>query len=308
MLVTGGCGFIGSHIVDKLIDARYEVAVVDNLSTGKIENIDVNKVSFYECDIVNEAFINVVRDFEPEYIIHQAAQASVPVSISNLLLDTDINIKGSINLIEAARRNKVKKIIFASTAAVYGEPHYLPIDEKHPINPQSPYGLSKYTVEQYLKLANSLYGIDYTILRYSNVYGPRQDATGEGGVVAIFAEKFARRETQTIFGDGEQTRDFIYVEEVADANIKALKNISEKVINISTGKSLSINDLYKKMAEITKSPQKPVYKSERAGDIRNSVLLNEKKQGQLLNSISYTIEQGLQKTLEDYLKYNELKF
>lgn len=294
-MVTGGCGFIGSHIVDKLIDENYQVGVVDNLLTGKLEHLSPI-VTFYKCDIVDRNFLKVVEDFQPEFIIHQAAQVSVPVSINNILLDADINIKGTSQVIDAARRNKVKKIVFASSAAVYGDPQYLPIDENHPINPKSPYGLSKYTAELYLQLARNLYGIDYTILRYSNVYGPRQDSQGEGGVVSIFINKLIRGECPTIFGDGEQTRDFVYVEDVAMANVNALKFGENGIFNISSGTQTSVNQLYSMLIESLSILKKPFYTESRLGDIKHSVLDNicALKNLSLQNT---PLNKGLEKTI-----------
>ncbi|WP_042381332.1 SDR family NAD(P)-dependent oxidoreductase, partial [Geobacillus kaustophilus] len=245
VFVTGGAGFIGSHIVDKLLEEGYEVAVFDNLSTGKLENLRDKTYTFYEGDITNkEQLYGAVADFQPHYIIHQAAQVSVTKSVENMEEDARINIMGSINVINAAKDYRVKKIVYASSAAVYGEPQYLPIDENHPINPQSPYGISKFAVELYLKVAHELYGIDYTILRYANVYGPRQDAKGEGGVVAIFTEKMANGDAPIIFGDGKQTRDFIYVTDVAEANVLAINRGDNKIINISNNSMTDINYLF----------------------------------------------------------------
>ncbi|WP_017726143.1 NAD-dependent epimerase/dehydratase family protein [Halalkalibacterium ligniniphilum] len=297
VLVTGGCGFIGSHIVDKLIEKGYEVGVVDNLSTGKLENITDKNVSFYDCDIVTHELQDVVADFDPAFIIHQAAQASVPVSINDILLDADVNIRGSINLIDAARKNNVEKIVFASSAAVYGEPKYLPIDENHPINPQSPYGLSKHTIEQYLKMANHLYDIDYTILRYSNVYGPRQDAKGEGGVVAIFADKLSRGENPIIYGDGKQTRDFVYVEDVAVANVAALHSGSKKVLNISCSTKITIKELLNKMTDLAETDIEAIYEKEREGDIRSSILENAETIKQLQWAPKTSIQLGLEQLM-----------
>ncbi len=303
VLVTGGCGFIGSHIVEKLLDMKYEVIVVDNLKTGKIENIDENKVEFYNCDIRSEVFERIVSKTKPEFIIHQAAQVSVTASIKNIVYDTDVNIMGSINVINVAKNNGVKKIVFASSAAVYGEPQYLPIDEIHPIIPLSPYGLSKYTIENYLKLAKECYGIDYTILRYSNVYGPRQDTKGEGGVVAIFTEQLAKNEECSIYGDGMQTRDFVFVKDVADANVKALENGDNSTLNISTSQRISINDLYSLIKEQHCRSISPSYIDGRLGDIKHSILSNKQARSELSWDVSYTLDQGIKETVN---YYNEL--
>ncbi|HWJ80110.1 MAG TPA: SDR family NAD(P)-dependent oxidoreductase [Niallia sp.] len=301
VLVTGGAGFIGSHIVDKLLEEGYKVAVVDNLSTGKIGNFQNDKVKFYEVDITDEvALIETVTEFQPKYIIHQAAQVSVAESVKDMLKDEQINIRGSLNVIEAARLNNVRKIVFASSAAVYGEPQYLPIDENHPINPMSPYGLSKYTVEKYLQLAHDLYDIDYTIFRYSNVYGPRQDAKGEGGVVAIFGDLLVEGKVPVIYGDGEQTRDFIYVEDVARANVKALLEGGHNVYNISSAYKTSVNELIYIFLEKMNIEIQPIYTEERNGDIKDSLLANKKAISSLNWMPTYKLNSGIDKVLDFY--------
>lgn len=302
-MVTGGCGFIGSHIVEKLLDNQYEVIVVDNLKTGKLENIDLTRVKFFRCDITSLDFNKVVSETIPDYIIHQAAQVSVPESINDIVYDTDVNIKGSINVINAAKDNGVKKIVFASSAAVYGEPQYLPIDIEHPINPLSPYGLAKYTVEKYLKIAKDCYGIDYSVLRYSNVYGPRQDAKGEGGVVAIFAERINQSKELVIYGDGKQTRDFIYVEDVANANVKALEKGSGHILNVSTSQRISVIDLFNLMKEYGGASIKPTHCEVRDGDIKHSVLCNKLTIDELDWKSSYSLNEGIKKTVEHYKSY-----
>lgn len=304
VLVTGGCGFIGSHVVDKLIEKRYEVVVVDNLTTGKLENININRVKFYNCDITTKEFEEVVSDSKPDFIIHQAAQVSVSESIRNVVVDAEVNIKGSLNVINAAKNNGVKKIVFASSAAVYGEPLYLPVDINHPINPLSPYGLSKYTVENYLALAKKFYGVDYTILRYSNVYGPRQDTQGEGGVVAVFCKQLTENNEVLVYGDGEQTRDFIYVEDVADANVSALELGNSLVLNVSTSERITINDLYYAIKEQSYSLIDPTYMNARNGDIKHSVLCNRLTKIALNWEVKYHLDKGLQRTIE-YYKLNK---
>ncbi|MEH7348647.1 NAD-dependent epimerase/dehydratase family protein [Gottfriedia acidiceleris] len=298
VLVTGGCGFIGSHIVEELINSNYEVVVIDNLSTGKIENIDTDKVEFFQCDILSEDFGKIVSQVNPTYIIHQAAQVSVAESVKNIGKDTAINIQGSVNVIEAAKSNNVKKIVFASSAAVYGEPNELPIPVEHQVSPQSPYGLSKLTVEKYLELAQTLYGIDYTILRYSNVYGPRQDAKGEGGVVAIFTDRANSNEAPFIYGDGEQTRDFIFVKDVAKANVASLTKANNKILNISTNTSISVNELFNVITEIAGVKLTPIYENERTGDIKHSRLDNQVASESLGLEFDTNLAIGIKATLE----------
>jgi UDP-glucose 4-epimerase len=303
VLVTGGCGFIGSHIVEELLEQNYEVIIVDNLKTGKLQNINTDKVKFFQCDIRSKDLENIVADTMPEYIIHQAAQVSVSESITNITNDSEINIIGTIKVIEAARKNRVKKIVFASSAAVYGEPQYLPIDIKHPCNPISPYGLSKYTVEEYLKMTKTLFGIDYTILRYSNVYGPRQNTNGEGGVVAVFCESFSNDKEVKIFGDGEQTRDFIFVKDVAKANIRALEMGDNQIFNISSSEMISINNIFLLIKEISCSFITPSYEKVREGDIKHSSLCNKLAEELLNWAPEYDLKIGLEKTV---MYYNNL--
>lgn len=277
VLVTGGAGFIGSHIVEDLLENNYEVAVIDNLSSGKLENIDLGRVKYYEGDIVNEEFVNkAIEEFGPQYIIHQAAQVSVVESVKNMVHDEQVNIKGSLNIINAARLYQVEKMVFASSAAVYGNPQYLPVDTAHNTAPMSPYGLSKLTVEKYLQIAKELYGLDYTILRYGNVYGPRQDAKGEGGVIAIFMDKVINDESVTIFGNGEQTRDFVYVKDVARANVLAMESKKgSKMLNIASGQAISILELCKVIQEVTNKELVIYHKDKRNGDIEHSALSNQ---------------------------------
>lgn len=303
VLVTGGAGFIGSHVVEKLIEKGYKVAVVDNLSTGKKNNIKGYEVELYHCDITDAIHLfQVVESFQPDYIIHLAAQVSVSESVKSITYDSMVNIQGSINVIEAARKYSVKRIVFSSTAAVYGNPEYLPIDISHKTNPTSPYGLSKYTVEKYLQLSHELYGLDYTILRYSNVYGPRQDSKGEGGVVAIFADKLSNQERPIIYGNGNQTRDFVYVEDVAEANVLSIKYKQNGIYNISTCERISVIDLLNAMHNVTNNTIKPIYKEKRKGDIKDSVLENKSALKNLFWYPKVSLEEGIKYTLEYYIK------
>lgn len=303
VLVTGGAGFIGSHVVEKLIEKGYKVAVVDNLSTGKKDNIKGCEVEFYHCDITDALHLfQVVETFQPDYIIHLAAQVSVTESVKNITYDSMVNIQGSVNVIEAAKKYNIKRIVFSSTAAVYGNPEYLPIDINHKTEPTSPYGLAKYTVEQYLKLAYELYELDYTILRYSNVYGPRQDSKGEGGVVAIFSDKLSNHERPIIYGDGNQTRDFVYVKDVAEANVLSLKNNRNGIYNVSTCERISINDLLNTMFEAINSPIKPIYKEERKGDIKHSILDNHQTRHFIGWFPNIFLKEGIKSTIEYYLQ------
>ena len=300
VLITGGCGFIGAHITNKLTANDYQVTIIDNLTSGKLSNIHHDLVTFYDISILDNKLREIILLEQPDYIIHLAAQVSVSHSINDVFLDENINIKGSLNVLEAAVQSKVKKIIYASSAAVYGKPKYLPIDTLHSINPVSPYGVSKYSVEKYIEMYGKLYGLDYTILRFANVFGPLQDADGEGGVISIFIDQLMQGNTPIIFGTGEQTRDFIYVEDVAEANIKALYTGSSEVLNISTGAEVSLNNLYKMMSNVTRSELRPIYEDARAGDIERSSLCNERTKRVLSWQPIYGLEDGLRETYRFY--------
>lgn len=296
ILITGGAGFIGSHIVDELINNSYNVIVADNLSTGRIENIN-NSAIFYNIDIKDKTRLETLFiNNKIKYIIHLAAQASVGYSMKYPICDANENIISSLNLIELAKKYNIKKLIVSSTAAVYGEPQYLPIDENHNANPSSYYGLSKLTMEKYIELSN----IDYIIFRFSNVYGPRQIPEGEAGVVSIFMDYFINNNEINIFGDGNQTRDFIYVKDIAKILFLCIKNdnMTKEIINISSNVSISINELYEKLKHITKKDLKVNYLEERKGDIKHSLLNNSK----LLNYIDIkltNINAGLEKTIKE---------
>ncbi|MBN2327338.1 MAG: NAD-dependent epimerase/dehydratase family protein [Candidatus Omnitrophica bacterium] len=277
-LVTGGAGFIGSHIVDQLLGAGHHVTVVDDLSSGKKENLPENAV-LYEQDICHD--LNEIFEKErPQVVFHEAAQVSVSVSVREPELDAQLNIMGSINVLEHCRRHGVQKVIYAASGAAYGEPESLPLREDGPAHPISPYGISKFTVEQYLYGYQRQFGIQFAALRYANVYGPRQDPHGEAGVMAIFCERMLKNEQCVIFGDGEQTRDFVYVEDVARANL-AVMNASidasvHPIFNVSTQVQTDVNTIYDLVAKHTGCLMPKQYAGERPGDVRDSCLANEK--------------------------------
>ena len=298
--MTGGAGFIGSHIVDRLVLEKFKVIVVDNFSSGKRENLNqLAKVN--QCDITNSIKLDSIFEVvKPEVVIHHAAQISVQNSLNYPNNDANVNVIGTLNVLQKCVKHSVKKIIYASSAAVYGDPKYLPVDEEHPLNPLSPYGISKHTPEHYISMFNELYGLDYTILRYANVYGPRQDAEGEGGVVSIFVDRILQQKPISIFGDGCQTRDFIYVEDIAEANLLAIKNGSREVINISTNSQTSVNELLKVLSVINSTFIEPDYQLIRLGDIRHSYLDNNKAQNKLSWQPRYTLFEGLDRTLRYY--------
>jgi len=301
VIITGGAGFIGSHIADLLIKEGHEVCIIDNLVHGKKEFINP-KAKFYELDIRDEKIAEVFEQEKPDILIHEAAQIKVGNSVNDPMYDASVNILGTLNLLEACRKAKVKKVIYPSTAAAFGEPVYLPIDEDHPLNMMSGYGVSKHTVEHYLKVYNGLYGIDYVILRYANVFGPRQDSTGEGGVVSIFAERMINNETTYIYGDGEQTRDFVYVKDVARANLMAMECSINGIFNVCTNEKITVNYLFSLYNELLEKNLKPVFTSEREGDIRHSYMSYDKIQKEMGWTPKFTFIEGLKEVIEFYKK------
>lgn len=300
--MTGGAGFIGSHIVDYLIKNKYKVVVVDNLSTGKEENINDLAV-FYKVDITDfKGLENVFNVERPDYVMHHAAQISIQNSITNPILDADTNIIGTVNLLRCCVEFNAKKIIYASSAAVYGNPLYLGIDEDHSLKPLSFYGISKLTPENYIKVFCDLYDLKYSILRYSNVYGIRQDPKGEGGVVSIFVDKLLNKQQPLIFGDGLQTRDFVYVEDIALANLASMHSGDGETINISVNKPTSLIELLKIMNEFCGTNIKPIYTEARPGDIKTSYLDNRKARKILSWKPIYSLQEGIRLTMEFYRK------
>lgn len=299
VLVTGGAGFIGSHIVDSLIENGYEVCVVDNLSRGNRKNVN-SRAGFYEKDIRDNDLIHIFKDEKPDFVIHEAAQIYVSDSVKNPIEDAEINVTGSINVLEACRQTGIKKILYPASTAIFGEPQYLPVDEDHPLDMISPYGVSKHTVEHYLGVYNKLYGIEYNVLRYSNVYGPRQDSSGEGGVVAIFCDALTHGKSPFIFGDGNQTRDFVYVKDVVNANLMALKSSLSGIYNVCTNTEISVNALFDCIRNIINPDIKPIYKDKRPGDIENSCMTYDKIKKDMNWSPKYTLQEGIKETVEYY--------
>jgi UDP-glucose 4-epimerase len=299
VLVTGGAGFIGSHVVDTYIKNGYQVAIVDDLSTGRKSNLN-QEASFYQMDIRSPVIESVFEKERPDYINHHAAQMDVRRSVVDPLFDADVNIRGSLNLMENARKFGIKRFVYISTGgAVYGEPVYLPCDEDHPINPICPYGASKHTVEHYLYMWMTNYGLPYTVLRYPNVYGPRQDPHGEAGVVAIFTGQMLSDKQVVINGDGEQERDFVYVGDCARANLLALENEgSNGIFNIGSEKGTTVNEIFNGLAEIMEYTKEPEYGPAKLGETRR-IYLEAKKAREFLGwSPEVALEEGLQKTVE----------
>jgi len=299
VLVTGGAGFIGSHIVDALAERGHDVAVLDNLTTGR-KGFVREDAELYVGDVNGDELRQAIGRFKPEIVIHHAAQIDVQASLKRPVFDAEVNILGTIRLLEACRDYGVAKIVYASSAAVYGMPEKLPIDETHGIRPMSFYGISKYVPEHYIQTFGELYGLDYTVLRYANVFGERQDPRGEGGVVSIFADRLLRGETPVIFGDGEQTRDFVYVKDVAAANVAALDRGGKGVYNVSRNERTSVNELLRVMCELSGAPFAPEYRDARSGDIAHSRLDNARARRDLDWSPETPLREGLRATLDFY--------
>ncbi len=286
VLITGGAGFIGSHISDRLVESGFGVVILDDLSSGNLNNLkcDSSKIKFYQSKITDTSIEEIFAKEKPDYCIHLAAQTSVNHAMGAPLNDADINIIGSVNIFSLCKKYNVKKVIMASTAAVYGEPKYLPVDENHDVTPMSFYGLSKLTMENYVKLFN----VPYIIFRFSNVYGPRQKSSHESGVIKIFHDRMIAKEEISIYGDGEQVRDFVYVDDIAQVTLRAIKSeVCNEIVNFSSNTGVTINELFNMMKEIYNYPYLPQYKEKRIGDIKDSILSN-KKAKELFGSIECT--------------------
>ena len=300
VLITGGSGFIGSHVVDKFIANNYEVVVVDNLVTGNYKNIDGKKLTFVNEDIRNiKKLEEIFVSNKISHVIHMAAQVSVSASVENIKYDAEENIIALINILELSKKYGIKKVLFSSTAAVYGIPEEVPSKENNKTNPLSPYGLSKLVGEEYLKMYSKLFGVNYVILRYANVYGPRQSAHGEAGVVSIFNDKIKEKSDIFIEGDGNQTRDFVYVKDVANANyLCTVEDVKNEILNVSTNTEISIVNLFNTMKKYSGYEKEALHKEERIGDIKHSKLDNSKLK--LLTSWEpkFDLENGLKEYLQ----------
>ncbi len=299
ILVTGGAGFVASHVAERFIGLGHEVVIVDNLSTGRRENVP-DEARFVELDLTSPDLARLIDDVRPDVIDHHAAHADVHQSMDDPSHDAVVNVVGTLSLIHAAAKAKVKKFIFASTGgAIYGDPDVIPCDEMHPVQPLSPYGASKVAAEVYLATYSRVYGLDYTILRYANIYGPRQHPyTEEGQVVALFARLMLSGRQPTIFGDGEQGRDFVYVGDVAEANVRALDGGSGKTFNVGTGALLTVNDLYKQLAAATGYSEPAKYAPARPGEVFRIALDAHRLQDELGWEPRMTLETGLRATVD----------
>ncbi|UCF71067.1 MAG: NAD-dependent epimerase/dehydratase family protein [candidate division WOR-3 bacterium] len=299
ILVTGGCGFIGSHIVDAYVEQGHEVCVVDDLSTGNIANLNP-AAKFYEMD-VNGDIEPLLAETTYDLINHHAAQINVRTSVDDPVFDARVNILGTLNLLTTAIAHGVKKFIFASSCAVYGEPGDYPISESAPLNPSSPYGISKVTAEAYIRMYGHFSGMDYVILRYSNVYGPRQIVESEAGVISIFTDCILKDDTCKIFGDGKQTRDYVYVDDVVQANLLALKSGSD-VFNIGTGIETSVNDLVNIFSDLLGRDVKHSHIDPRPGEVLRNALDMRRVFSQVHWQPRMGIRDGIAKTFEYFKK------
>ena len=295
IVVTGGAGFIGSHLVDRLIKEGHAVQVIDNLYTGNKDFVNP-KAEFVELDIRSSELYSTLELFKPDYIFHQAAQTEVTTSMNNPMLDCDINLMGLINLLNVSVKLDIKKFLMPSSAAVYGNLTTLPLNETMTGNPSSFYGLTKLTAEHYLRIYHESYGLQYICYRYSNVFGPRQGNGGEGGVISIFSKAISQDDSIVIYGDGEQTRDFIYIDDVVEANILGMQSQFNGIYNVSTNIPSSINLLVDEFRSISHKNIDVVYEKPRLGDIRDSVLATEKSERDLLFRAKCNLHDGLVKT------------
>jgi UDP-glucose 4-epimerase len=300
VLVTGGAGFIGSHVVDVLIEAGHRVSVVDNLwehGGGRMENVNP-QATFYRMDVRDAALAEVFEAERPEIICHLAAQHSVKISTDDPAHDAQVNILGLINLLQCATRFGTRKVVFSSSGATYGTVDSMPVDEDTPQHPQSPYGITKMASEYYLRFWKEMHGLDFTSLRYGNVYGPRQDPTGEAGVIAIFARAILLGQPVRIDWDGEQQKDYVYVGDVARANLLALTQGGDEAYCIATGKGTSVNALYRHLVDLIGHKAEIVQAPKRPGDIYLTYFDCRKAEELLDWKAETALEEGLRLTVE----------
>ena len=299
ILVTGGAGFIGSNVADRLVAEGHDVAVLDNLSSGFREFVPA-RARLFEADLTDSAALErCLAEFRPELVNHHAAQIDVRKSVTDPVYDASINILGGLRLLEACTRHGVSKFVYASTGgALYGEGRQLPATEEHPINPEAPYGVSKHTLEHYLYLWKLLHGLDYTVLRYPNVYGPRQNPHGEAGVNAIFIGLMLHGKHPKIFGTGDQVRDYLYVGDVVDANVIALERGSGEMLNLGTGVGTSVNDIVRELNSILGTRLDPIHEPPRAGEVQR-IYLDATRAKQVLGwAPRVSFRDGLTRTVE----------
>ncbi len=298
ILISGGAGFIASNVADAYIQAGHEVAIVDNLSSGNIENVNP-KAKFYQVDIADPRVEEVFAEFRPEVLNHHAAQISVPLSVDDPREDARVNVQGWLNLLESCRQHKVGRVIYVSSGGVvYGKPEKLPADETYPLNPESPYGISKFTGELYLKFFAAQTGLKYVVFRYSNVYGPRQVPHGEAGVVSIFIQALMAGKTPTIFGDGAVIRDYVFVGDVVDANVRALDRGENIAVNIGTGIPTNVSQLYAAIQTSMQNNTPAQHGPPRRGDLQANYL-NAALAGKILGwKPGTSLAEGIARTYE----------
>ena len=298
ILVTGGAGFIGSHVADALIDEGHDVHILDDMSTGRHANVP-DAATLHEHDIRSDQAAALIERERFEVMVHHAAQMDVRASVADPSFDADVNVRGFLNLAEAGRKSGMEQIIFASTGgAIYGEPDFVPQDESHPLQPVSPYGITKLTTEKYLYFYKKQYGIDYVALRYANIYGPRQNPHGEAGVVAIFTERMLNGDQPIINGDGKQTRDYVYVGDVVRANVKALYHDGSGIFNIGTGKETDVNMLFRTLRDLTGADIEEKHGPGKPGEQQRSVLGYERARKKLDWTPNVGLKEGLRHTVD----------
>ncbi len=300
VLVTGGAGFIGSHLVDRLLADGFKVSIMDNLTSGRLTNLNP-AATFYHSGVTESAVDEVFSREQPDIVFHMAAQVSVTHSARDPVGTAEANILGTLRLLEAARHCGLEKFIFSSTGgAIYGDPEDNPCSEAAPAEPLSPYGISKLLAEQYIDFFHRLYRLNFTNLRYGNVYGPRQDLYGEAGVIAIFAQAMLEGKQPRIFGDGTQERDFVYVDDVVEANMRAIDRGNNRTLNIGTGEGTSVNLLFNTIREILGSYVEPEHRPRRHGEVHKIFLDYTAAREHLGWAPATSLEEGLRKTVEYY--------
>jgi UDP-glucose 4-epimerase len=302
ILVTGGAGFIASHVSDGYLRAGHAVVILDDLSTGKRENVPAG-AEFYHCDITDLAATErIIAQERPEIINHHAAQMDVRRSVREPLFDARVNILGGLGLLELAVKYKIRKFLYASTGgASYGEVETVPVDETHPTAPICHYGVSKLTLERYLYLYKHLYGLNYTVMRYPNVYGPRQNPHGEAGVVAIFALQMLRGDRPTIYGDGSKTRDYAYIDDVVAANLALLEKGDGEILNLGWGRPVSDFQIFESVGQATGYTASPQYAAVRKGEVAH-IALNARRAQAVAGWVpKVSIEEGIKRTV-DFIK------
>jgi UDP-glucose 4-epimerase len=301
VLVTGGAGFIGSHLVDRLVQEGHEVVIVDNLSTGKRRNLN-RTARFYKLDIQSWRLERVFRNERPNIVMHLAAQMDVRKSVEDPIFDAQVNVLGMLNVLQQSIKHGVRKVVFSSSGgAIYGEQEIYPVPESHVTRPLSPYGISKLCGEQYLSYYQRVSGLQMVSLRYANVYGPRQDPDGEAGVVAIFIQKLLNNEQAIVYGNGRQTRDFVYVDDVVEANLAVMGQETQGTYNVGTGEETSINDLLRILIAHTNSTCKEVHGPAKLGEQVRSVIDSNKLRQELSWEPRTELREGLKRTV-DYFR------